>query len=163
MDVKVTYLQMFAHPARIVPPPRDGLTILHAKRPTIAFSRFLYDAVGRRRQEVEIELVQFGLIQEFIGQGLGRSFLQWTIDRAWNYGTKRFWLHTCDLDPAAFPNYKKAGVEVYKEEMTVRGPIPPDGTARNISMGAMAGETATTRTRQNGSSVTTSARCPAST
>jgi GNAT superfamily N-acetyltransferase len=167
MDVKVTYLQMFAHPQRIVPPPRDCLLVLHAQKPTIAYYRFLYDAVGRpwqwlsrrklsdeqlapvihdprdevhvlhvegapagfaeldRRQEGEIELVQFGLITEFIGQGLGKFFLQWTIDRAWSYQPKRFWLHTCDLDhPAAIPNYKKAGFEVYKEEMTVRGPYP---------------------------------------
>ena|SRR5581483_6457198 len=33
-----------------------------------------------RRQPDEIELVQFGLMPEFIGQGLGKWFLQWTID-----------------------------------------------------------------------------------
>ena len=43
MDVKVTYLEMFARPQRIVPPPRDGLAVLHAKRPTIAYYRFLGD------------------------------------------------------------------------------------------------------------------------
>src|SRR5260370_29736357 len=74
-----------------------------------------------RRREGEIELVQFGLMPEFIGQGLGRYFLQWTIDRAWSYDPRRFWLHTCTLDhPAALPNYRKAGFEIYKEEMTVR-------------------------------------------
>jgi len=167
MDVKVTYLQMFACQSRIVPPPRDGLSVIHAKRPTIAYYRFLYDAVGKpwqwlsrrklndeqlaavihdprdevhvlhvegapagfaeldRRQEGEIELVQFGLMPEFIGQGLGRYFLQWAIDKAWSYGPKRFWRHTCDLDhPAALPNYKKAGFAVYKEEMTIREPSP---------------------------------------
>src|SRR4051812_21493547 len=63
-----------------------------------------------RRVEGEIELVQFGLVPEFIGQGLGRYFLQWAIDRAWGYGPRRLWLHTCNLDhPAALPNYLKAG------------------------------------------------------
>jgi GNAT superfamily N-acetyltransferase len=167
MDVKVTYLQMFAHPRQIVSPPRDGLLVLHAKNPTVAYYRFLYDSVGRRwqwlsrrklsdeqlaavihdprdevhvlhvegvpagfaeldrRQEGEIELVQFGLMPDFIGQGLGKYFLQWTIDRAWNYRPMRFWLHTCTLDhPAAIPNYRKAGFEVYKKEMTVREPYP---------------------------------------
>ena len=38
-----------------------------------------------RRTEGEIELVQFGLMPEFIGLGFGRYFLQWTIDRAWSY------------------------------------------------------------------------------
>ena len=47
MKVKTTYLQMFAHPERIVPPPREGLVVVHAKKPTVAYYRFLYNAVGR--------------------------------------------------------------------------------------------------------------------
>ena len=71
-----------------------------------------------RRIEGEIELMQFGLMPEFIGQGLGQYFLQWTIDKAWSYRPRRFWLHTCTKDhPAALPNYLKAGFAVYKEEM----------------------------------------------
>ena len=58
-----------------------------------------------RRAEGEVELVQFGLLPGFIGQGLGRYFLQWAIDKAWGYGPRRFWLHTDTKDhPAAFPN-----------------------------------------------------------
>jgi GNAT superfamily N-acetyltransferase len=160
MKVKTTYFQMFARPERVMPPPREGLTVVHAEKPTVAYYRSLYDAVGRdydwtsrkklsdaelaallhdprlevhvlmaegvpagfaeldRRIEGEIELVQFGLVPEFIGQGLGRYFLQWTIDRAWSYQPSRFWLHTCTKDhPAALPNYLKAGFAVYKEEM----------------------------------------------
>jgi GNAT superfamily N-acetyltransferase len=165
MDVKVTYLEMLARPTREVPPPRDGLVILHARRPTVAYYRFLYDAVGRpwqwlsrlklsdeelarvihdpldevhvlhvegvpagfaeldRRVEGEVELVQFGLMPGFIGQGLGRYFLQWAIDRAWGYGPRRLWLHTCSLDhPNALPTYQKAGFVVFKEEIRVRHP-----------------------------------------
>lgn len=70
-----------------------------------------------RRQADEIELVQFGLTCEFIGQGLGKWFLQWTIDRAWSYQPRRFWLHTCTLDhPAALPNYLQAGFVLFREE-----------------------------------------------
>lgn len=73
-----------------------------------------------RRQPGEIELTQFGLTPEFIGQGLGRWFLQWTIDKAWSYAPKRFWLHTCTLDhPAALHNYVKAGFVKFKQE-TIR-------------------------------------------
>lgn len=158
MNVKTTYLQMFSHSQRVVPPPRDGITIVHSKKPTLAWYRFLYDAVGRdydwtsrkklsdvdlakiihdprdevhvlsvdgvpggfaeldRRTEGEIELVQFGLMPEFIGQGLGKYFLQWIIDKAWSYRPGRFWLHTCTKDhPAALPNYMKADFAVYKE------------------------------------------------
>jgi GNAT superfamily N-acetyltransferase len=167
MNVKVTYLQMFANPSQVVPLPREGLTVIHARKPTIAYYRFLYDAVGRRwqwlgrrklsdeelariihdsrdevhvlhvegvpagfaeldrRVEGEIELTQFGLMPEFIGQGLGKFFLGWTIDRAWSHGPRRLWLHTCSLDhPAALPNYQKAGFQIYREETTVREPTP---------------------------------------
>jgi GNAT superfamily N-acetyltransferase len=160
MKITITYLQMFARPDRVVPVPREMLAVVHAKKPTIAYYRFLYDAVGRdydwtsrkklsdaelavllhdpgleihvlmidgvpagfaeldRRNEGEIELVQFGLMPEFIGQGLGRSFLQWTIEKAWSYSPRRFWLHTCTKDhPAALPNYVKAGFAIYKEEV----------------------------------------------
>ena len=164
MKIKLTYLEMFARPDRVVPPPRDGLAVVHAKKPTVAYYRFLYDAVGRdydwprcqklsdaelaallndprlevhvlmaegvpanfaeldRRTEGEIELVQFGLMPQFIGQGLGRYFLRWAIDKAWSYGPRRFWLHTCTKDhPAALPNYLKAGFTVYKEEVKEQG------------------------------------------
>jgi GNAT superfamily N-acetyltransferase len=75
-----------------------------------------------RRSEGEIELVQFGLLPEFIGLGLGRYLLQWTIDKAWSYGPKRFWLHTDTKDhPAALPNYLKQGFAIYKEEVKGQG------------------------------------------
>jgi len=163
MNVKTMYLEMVTHSQRSVPAPVDGLAVIHAVRPTLAYYRFLYDAVGRdwdwtsrkklsgaelaqiihdprvevhvlfaagvpagfaeldRRTEGEIELKQFGLMPEFIGRGLGRYFLQWTIDRAWSYRPKRLWLHTCNLDhPAALPNYQKAGFTVYKGETKPR-------------------------------------------
>jgi GNAT superfamily N-acetyltransferase len=156
--VKTIYLEMLSRPERVVPPPRDGLAVVYAKKPPVAYYRFLYEAVGRdydwtsrkklsdtelaallndprlevhvlmvdgvpagfaeldRRTEGKIELVQFGLMRNFIGQGLGKYFLQWTIDKAWSYSPKRFWLHTCTKDhPAALPNYLKAGFAIYKE------------------------------------------------
>jgi GNAT superfamily N-acetyltransferase len=58
---------------------------------------------------------------EFIGQGLGKYFLRWAVERAWEYRPRRLWLHTCTLDhPAALPNYLKAGFVLFKEEMTRR-------------------------------------------
>lgn len=69
------------------------------------------------RKPQDIELVQFGLTSPFIGQGLGKWFLQWTIDKAWSYQPNRLWLHTCTLDhPAALPNYMKAGFQLFKQE-----------------------------------------------
>lgn len=163
IDVTVYYLEMLSHVCNAVPAPRDGLSVVHARRPTVAYYRFLYDAVGAdydwhsrkklsdaelaailadprdeihvlfvegvpagfaeldRRVAGQIELVQFGLMREFIGQGLGKYFLQRTIDLAWSYAPQRFWLHTCTLDhPAALPNYLKAGFKLYKEEVIQR-------------------------------------------
>ena len=71
-----------------------------------------------RREPGQIELAYFGLFPQFIGQGLGKYFLGWTLDRAWSYGPDRVWLHTCDLDhPAALPNYQQAGFVVFDEQM----------------------------------------------
>ena len=54
---------------------------------------------------------------EFIGQGLGKYLLDWTIDRAWSYGPQRLWLHTCTLDhPNALPNYVGRGFVPYETE-----------------------------------------------
>ena len=163
MSITTTYLEMFAHNGRTVAAPRPDLAVMHARKPTVAYYRFLYNSVGRdwnwtsrgahadpdlarliqdpreemhvlfvegvpagfaeldRRVAGEIELVQFGLVPEFIGQGLGKYFLQWTIDRAFNDGPRRFWLHTCTDDhPAALPNYLKAGFVIYKTETKER-------------------------------------------
>jgi GNAT superfamily N-acetyltransferase len=163
VDVTVYYLEMLAHVHREIASPRPGLLVLHARKPSVGYYRFLYDAVGKdyhwlfrgslsdrelaalihdprdevhvlhvdgvpagfaeldRRNHDDIELVQFGLTREFIGQGLGKYFLQWTIDQAWSYRPRRFWLHTCSLDhPAALPNYQKAGFALYKKEQIPR-------------------------------------------
>ena len=71
-----------------------------------------------RRIEDEVELAYFGVMPEFAGKGLGRYLLDWTIAKAWSYGPKRLWLHTCRLDhPAALPLYLKAGFEAFDERV----------------------------------------------
>lgn len=163
IDVTVYYLEMLSHARRDVPAPREGLSVIHAQRPTVAYYRFLYDAVGKDyhwlfrgslsdaelaalihdpRDEVhvlhvdgvpagfaeldcrdpsDIELLQFGLMRDFLGQGLGKYFLQWTIDHVWARKPRRFWLHTCTLDhPAALPNYQKTGFVIYRREIIQR-------------------------------------------
>ena len=56
------------------------------------------------------EIVYFGLLPGFIGKGLGKYFLQWVIEKAWNYNPEWIQLNTCTLDhPNALPNYKTAG------------------------------------------------------
>jgi GNAT superfamily N-acetyltransferase len=71
-----------------------------------------------RRQPPDIELGYFGLLPEFVGRGLGRYLLDWTIHHAWRSGPRRFWLHTCDLDhPRALDVYRKSGFRVYDERL----------------------------------------------
>ena len=70
-----------------------------------------------RRRAGEIELAYFGLLPDFVGQGLGSYLLSWAIQKAWSYKPERFWLHTCTLDhAAALPMYKKAGFVQFRQE-----------------------------------------------
>lgn len=97
--------------AAVIQDPRNELHVLHVDGSPAGFAEL------DRRQLDEIELVQFGLLPEFIGQGLGKWFLQWTIEKAWSYQPRRFWLHTCTLDhAAALPMYKKAGFVQFRQE-----------------------------------------------
>jgi GNAT superfamily N-acetyltransferase len=74
-----------------------------------------------RRKSGDIEIVQFGLVPGFIGQGLGKWFLEKVLESAWHHQPRRIWLHTCTLDhAAALPNYLKAGFTLYKQEVTKR-------------------------------------------
>jgi GNAT superfamily N-acetyltransferase len=75
------------------------------------------------RQPDEVQLAYFGLMPKFIGRGLGKYFLDWTLQHAWSRGPRRVWVHTCTGDhPAALPNYLRAGFEVYREEPVERVP-----------------------------------------
>jgi len=62
-----------------------------------------------------VEIVHFGLLPDFIGQGLGGVLLTMAIRCAWRIeGTKRVWLHTCQDDhPRALKNYLSRGLRVY--------------------------------------------------
>lgn len=71
-----------------------------------------------RRVEGEVEIAYFGLVPDYIGRGLGPALLDWALERAWSYGPRRVWLHTCSLDhPKALAVYRRAGFEVYDREV----------------------------------------------
>ncbi len=161
VDTLVTYLQMTAPPtAPMPPPPRAGLEVRIARRPTVSFYRYLYGTIGQdwtwvvrrllpdealrqildhpavevnvlwadgvpaglaeldHREPGEVELAYFGLLPEFIGQGLGRWLLGWTIRHAWRASPRRLWVHTCDLDhPRALRVYQTSGFQVYDQRL----------------------------------------------
>lgn len=70
-----------------------------------------------KHDDGSIEVAYFGLLQEFLGQGLGKHLLSVAVEQAWSDGANRVWLHTCSLDdPAAMPNYIKRGFQPFKTE-----------------------------------------------
>ena len=103
--------------AEILENPQNELLVLQVNGSPAGFADL------NRQDHNEIELLNFGLIPEFIGRGLGTWFLQQTIDKAWSYQPRRFWLHTCTRDhPAALTTYTKAGFQQYKQETTSSSP-----------------------------------------
>ena len=104
--------------------PHHALYVVHVDGSPAGYAEF------DLRCENEVELIQFGLLPSYLGRGLGRWFLRWTIERAWLDTTRRFWLHTCTLDhPAAVPNYLNNGFSQYSEERIVRKIRTPDRAA----------------------------------
>jgi ribosomal protein S18 acetylase RimI-like enzyme len=71
----------------------------------------------RRDETGGTEIAYFGLLDEFTGRGLGRHLLTEAVERAWEAGTQRVWLHTSSLDhPGALPNYVNRGFAVFRTE-----------------------------------------------
>jgi GNAT superfamily N-acetyltransferase len=68
-----------------------------------------------------VEIVHFGLMPQFIGEGLGGHLLTTAVERAWRLGASRVWLHTCTLDhPSALRNYCARGFRVFRQEVKIK-------------------------------------------
>lgn len=77
---------------------------------------------GRSPRFYSTQIVYFGLREPYIGRGLGKHLLSHGIAYAWNKGTQRLWVQTCNLDgPYALKNYIKRGFKVYRVE---KQPMP---------------------------------------
>lgn len=113
---------------RLVMPAEELQALLSDERVevhllTVADEPAGYAELDRRTPD-QIELAYFGLFPQFVGQGLGKFFLNWTLHQAWSQRPRRVWVHTCDLDhPAALPNYLRAGFQIY-DERTVEQYVP---------------------------------------
>ncbi len=65
----------------------------------------------------ETEISYFGLLEEYIGKGIGGYALSEAIKKAFEKKIKRVWLHTCTLDhPNALKNYIARGMKVFRKE-----------------------------------------------
>jgi GNAT superfamily N-acetyltransferase len=117
---------------RLVMPDEQLQSILQDERVDVFVLRIAGEAGGYaeldRRNEHEIELGYFGLFPNFVGQGLGKFFLDWTLRKAWSHRPTRVWVHTCDLDhPAALPTYLQAGFRIYDERL-IQQFVPDDAS-----------------------------------
>lgn len=75
----------------------------------------------------DTEIVYFGVLPRFIGQGLGGHLLTAAVERAWELGSRRVWLHTCTLDhPTALAHYRARGFRIYREETKSKELTPPN-------------------------------------
>lgn len=91
--------------------PRVAIWVMYVDGAPAGYSEL------ERHPDDSMEIAYFGLLPEFLRRGLGKLMLAAAVDRAWEHGISRVWLHTCTLDdPAALPNYIKRGFTPYKEE-----------------------------------------------
>jgi GNAT superfamily N-acetyltransferase len=71
--------------------------------------------VELERDGSDTEIAYFGLRSAFMGRGLGKHLLSFGVQRAWDAGAARVWVHTCNLDgPHALANYRARGFRVYQ-------------------------------------------------
>ncbi|HEV8446755.1 MAG TPA: GNAT family N-acetyltransferase [Gemmatimonadaceae bacterium] len=70
-----------------------------------------------RRDDGSVEIAYFGLIEAFVGKGVGKAMLTRAAREAWALQPNRVWLHTCTLDsPHALPNYEARGFARFRTE-----------------------------------------------
>lgn len=68
-----------------------------------------------------VELAYFGLLPAYIGRGLGAYLLSAAIERGWQRGAARVWVHTCSLDHQhALGNYLARGFRQYAAETSIK-------------------------------------------
>lgn len=72
-----------------------------------------------------VELAYFGMMEQAMGQGIGRWFLGAAIETAWALGPQSVVVQTCTLDhPAALPLYQKLGFSPIGQVKETVHPLP---------------------------------------
>ena len=63
------------------------------------------------------EIAYFGILEEYFGKKCGGYLLSEAINKLFEDGISRVWLHTCSLDHEnAIKNYLARGMQVFKSE-----------------------------------------------
>lgn len=69
-----------------------------------------------KHSDAEMEIKYFGLLPNYIGQGLGGAFLSHAVNEAYKHGVRKISLHTCEFDSeTAIKNYEARGFIKTKE------------------------------------------------
>ena len=69
-----------------------------------------------RRHPTDIDLAYFGLMEDFVGRGLGGWFLRRAIDAAWSHRPRALTVNTNSFDhPRALENYRRAGFAIVRQ------------------------------------------------
>ncbi len=64
----------------------------------------------------EAEISFLGLFPQYLGRGHGGKLLSHAVERAFEHGVDRVWLHTCSMDAKqALPNYLARGFRIFRE------------------------------------------------
>lgn len=114
--------------AKLISAPGVSIYLLQHKGGTAGYAEL------RATEDNQIQILYFGLIASFIGLGLGRYFLEWTVRRAFESSIDRLWVHTCSLDhPRALETYEAVGFVQYKQE-SGRVSIPQNALRRRDSV-----------------------------
>lgn len=74
-----------------------------------------------------VEIRIFGVMPFAVGQGIGGRLLSFAVERSWDWGAGRVWLHTCNRDhPVALSNYLARGFRIFSivDRMT-KHPLQP--------------------------------------
>ena len=73
------------------------------------------------KEAKEVEIVYFGILEEYFGRKLDGYLLSEAIKFSFNLGGLRVWVHTCSLDHKnALQNYQSRGMKIFKSETLIR-------------------------------------------
>ena len=97
--------------ARYLADPRLELWILSEAGEPAGYFELRADDDGA------VEIAYFGLMPHAVGRGLGKFMLTRAVERAWDRGATRVWLHTSSLDhSSALSNYLARGFSIWKQQ-----------------------------------------------
>jgi len=86
--------------------------VLKKKEELVGYFELLFDENKR-----QVEIVYFGLLEEYFGKKLGGYLLSEAIKKSFLFKIEKICVHTCSLDHEhALKNYITRGMKIYKKE-----------------------------------------------